>query len=222
MAKTIKDMPEHARPREKLRERGASALTDEELVAAILGMGTAGVDVRTIARQVASLIREHKQGLTLDHLLAVPGMGLAKAAQILSAFELARRHLLKETVKITGARDVLPLLSDIAARQQEHFVCISLNGAHEVIEKRIVTVGLLDKSQVHPREVFADVLADRAAAVILAHNHPSGELKPSNSDLKIQEQLTEAARILGIRILDHVIVSKKGYYSFQEAGLISI
>jgi len=221
MTKTIKDLPEHARPREKLRERGASALTDEELVVAILGMGTAGVDVRTIARQVASLIREHKQGLTLDHLLGVPGMGLAKAAQILSAFELARRHLLKETVKITGARDALPLLSDIAGKQQEYFVCISLNGAHEVIEKRIVTVGLLDKSQVHPREVFADVLADRAAAVILAHNHPSGELKPSNSDLKIQEQLMEAGRILGIRILDHVIVSKRGYYSFQEAGLIS-
>jgi DNA repair protein RadC len=221
MTKTIKDLPEHARPREKLRERGASALTDEELVVAILGMGTAGVDVRTIARQVASLIHEHKQGLTLDHLLGVPGMGLAKAAQILSAFELARRHLLKETVKITDARDALPLLSDIAGKQQEYFVCISLNGAHEVIEKRIVTVGLLDKSQVHPREVFADVLTDRAAAVILAHNHPSGELKPSNSDLKIHEQLTEAGRILGIRILDHVIVSKRGYYSFQEAGLIS-
>jgi DNA repair protein RadC len=220
MTKTIKDMPEHARPREKLRERGASALTDEELVAAILGMGTAEVDVRTMARQVASLIREHKQELTLDHLLEVPGIGLAKAAQILSAFELARRHLLKETVKITGARDVLPLLADIAARQQEHFVCISLNGANEVIERRTVTVGLLDKSQVHPREVFADVITDRAASVILAHNHPSGELKPSNSDLKIHEQLTEAGRILGIRILDHVIVSKKGYYSFQEAGLI--
>ena len=220
MTKTIKDLPEHARPREKLRERGASALTDEELVAAILGRGSAGVDVRTIARQVASLIREHKQGLTLDHLLEVPGIGLAKAAQILAGFELARRHLLKETIKITGARDVRPVRSDIAGKQQEYFVCISLNGANEVIEKRVVTVGLLDKSQVHPREVFADVLADRAAAVILAHNHPSGELKPSNSDLKIHEQLTEAGRILGIRILDHVIVSKKGYFSFQEAGLI--
>ena len=219
--KRIKQLPKFSRPREKLKEKGPQALTDEELVAAILGMGTAGLDVRTIARQVASLIREHKQGLTLDHLLDVPGVGLAKGAQILSAFELARRHLVKETVRITGAQDVLPLLADIAARQQEHFVCISLNGAHEVIEKRIVTVGLLDKSQVHPREVFADVIADRAAAVIVAHNHPSGELKPSDSDIKIHEQLTEAGRILGIRILDHVIVSRKGYYSFQEAGLIS-
>ena len=218
--KTIKDLPEHSRPREKLRERGPSALTDEELVTAILGMGTAGVDVRTIARQVASLIREHKEGLSLDHLIKVPGMGLAKASQILSSFELARRHLLKDTVKISCAKDILPLLTDIAAKQQEHFICISLNGANEVIEKRIVTIGLLDRSPVHPREVFADVIGDRAAAVIFAHNHPSGELTPSNNDLKIHEQLTEAAKILGISVLDHIIISKKGYYSFQENGAL--
>lgn len=218
--KTIKDLPEHNRPREKLREKGVSALTDEELVAAILGMGTAGVDVRTIARQVAGLIREHKTALTLDHLLAVPGVGLAKAGQILSAFELARRHLLKDTVRIATATDALPLLADIAGKQQEHFLCISLNGANEVIEKRIITIGLLDRSQVHPREVFADVIADRAAAVIFAHNHPSGELKPSDADLKIHDQLTQAAKILGIRILDQIIVTRKGHYSFQEAGLL--
>jgi len=218
--KTIKDMPEHSRPREKLREKGASALTDEELVTAILGMGTAIVDVRTIARQVVGLIREHKTGLTLDHLLAVPGMGLAKAGQILSAFELARRHLLKDTVKITVAQDILPLVADIVGKQQEYFICISLNGANEVIEKRVVTIGLLDKSPVHPREVFADVIADRAAAVIFAHNHPSGDLQPSETDRRTHEQLTEAAKILGLRVIDHVIVTKKGYFSFQENGLI--
>ena len=147
-------------------------------------------------------------------------MGLAKAAQILSAFELARRHLLKESVKIACAQDVLPLVRDIAGKQQEYFLCISLNGANEVIEKRVVTIGLLDKSPVHPREVFADVIADRAAAVILAHNHPSGELQPSKADLRMHDQLTEAAKILGLRILDHVIVTRKGYYSFQEGGLI--
>ena len=218
--KTIKDLPEHSRPREKLREKGASALSDEELVAAILGMGTAGVDVRTISKQVAGLIREHKDAVTLDHLIDVPGMGLAKAAQILSAFELARRHLVKDVVKISGAKDVLPLLNNITGKQQEYFLCISLNGANEVIEKRVVTIGLLDKSPVHPREVYADVIADRAAAVIFAHNHPSGDLQPSPSDLELQDRLTEAGKILGIRVLDHVIVSRKGYYSFQEAGLI--
>jgi DNA repair protein RadC len=218
--KTIKDLPEYSRPREKLREKGASALTDEELIAAILGMGTAGLDVRTIARQVAGLIWEHKSGLTLDHLLAVPGIGLAKAGQVLSAFELARRHLIKDTIKITVAQDILPLVADITRKQQEYFVCISLNGANEVIEKRVVTIGLLDKTPVHPREVFADVIADRAAAVIFVHNHPSGDLQPSEADRRTHEQLTEAAKILGLRVLDHVIVTKKGYFSFQENGLI--
>ncbi|MCK4619905.1 MAG: DNA repair protein RadC [Desulfobacterales bacterium] len=218
--KNIKDLPVHNRPREKLKERGASALTDEELVAAILGRGVEGQDLGTISRRVAKLIQKHKEKLSVDHLTAVRGMGLAKAAQILSAFELARRHLIKDTVKITGAQDVMPLLADITDKKQEHFVCISLNGAHEVIKKRIVTIGLVDRSQVHPREVYADVISDRAAAVIFAHNHPSGDLKPSNSDLKIHEQLTEAGKILGLRILDHIIVTKKGYYSFQEAGVI--
>lgn len=219
--KTIKDMPEHARPREKLRERGPQALTDQELVTAILGMGTSGVDVRTIARQVTDLIREHKEQLSLSHLLEVPGMGLAKAAQILSAFELARRHLYKDIVKIICARDVLPLVGDIAGKQQEHFVCISLNGANEVIERRIVTIGLINKSPVHPREVFADVIADRAAAVIFVHNHPSGELEPSETDLNIHRQLIEAAKILGIQVLDHIIVTRKSYFSFKEAGLLA-
>lgn len=222
MPRTIKDLPEHSRPREKLRERGAGALTDEELVAAILGMGTAGIDVRTMSRQVAGLIRQHRDGLTLDHLVAVPGMGLAKGGQILSAFELARRHLLTQTIKIETAEDVVPLLAHIAGKAQEHFVCITLNGANEVIEKRIVTIGLLDKSLVHPRDVFADVITDRAAAVIFAHNHPSGDLQPSEHDLETQRQLEEAAKIVGIRVLDHVIVSKKGYFSFQESGLINI
>jgi DNA repair protein RadC len=218
--KTIKDLPTHSRPREKLQERGASALTDEELVAAIIGMGTAGRDVRAIAKQVAARIRERQEDLSLGDLMEVPGMGLAKAAQILSAFELARRHLLKEVIKITRSQDVLPLVSDLADKRQEHFLCISLNGANEVIEKRIVTIGLLNMSPVHPREVFADVLVDRAASVIFAHNHPSGDLQPSETDLRMHEQLTEAGKILGLRVLDHIIVTKKGHFSFQDAGLM--
>lgn len=218
--KTIKDLPEHSRPRKKLRERGAAALSDEELVAAILGMGTAGVDVRTIARQVVALLREHRGDLALNHLLAVPGIGLAKASQVLSALELARRYLSRDTVRIVTAADVLPLLADITTKQQEYFVCISLNGANEVIEKRIVTIGLLDHSPVHPREVFADVIADRAAAVIFAHNHPSGDVQPSPADLRTHQQLAAAGQLLGLRVLDHVIVARKGYFSFQEAGLL--
>lgn len=218
--KKIKELPEFSRPREKLKEKGAEALSDTELIAIILGSGNKDQDVMTLASKIAKLIAENKGRISLEDISCIDGIGLAKASQILAGFELARRHIGKDTVKIMEAKDILPLISDIAGKQQEYFICITLNGANERIEKRIVTVGLLDKSQVHPREVFADVITDRAAAVIFAHNHPSGELNPSNSDLKIHEQLTEAAKILGIKVLDHIIISKKGYYSFQEAGLI--
>ena len=219
--KTIKDMPKQDRPREKLAAKGAAGLTDEELVQVILGRGVRGHDVRAMSKEIAKVIQEKKTNLAEADLTNIHGMGPAKAYQVLAAFELARRHLLKDTVRITKAEDALPLLADITGKQQEHFLCISLNGANEVIAKRTVTIGLLDKSQVHPREVFADVIADRGACVIFAHNHPSGELKPSNADIKIHEQLTEAGKILGIRVMDQIIVSRKGHFSFQEAGLLA-
>ncbi len=218
--KTIKEMPEYDRPREKLRTKGAAALSDEELVQVILGRGVEGHDVRSMSKEIAGIIKKKRIGLTETDLTAISGMGPAKAFQLIAAFELARRHLIKDAIKIIKAEDVLPLLTDITSKQQEYFVCISLNGANEVIEKRVVTIGLLNHSQVHPREVFADVIADRAASVIFAHNHPSGELQPSEADLKIHEQLIQAAKILGIRVLDQVIVTRKGYCSFQEMGLI--
>jgi DNA repair protein RadC len=218
--KRIKELAEHERPREKVRDKGVRALDDEELIQVILGRGVAGSDIRAISKKIADMIRQQRTALAANDLEKVRGIGKAKAYQLLAAFEIARRYLMRDAKKITCAKDVLPLLDDIATKQQEYFVCISLDGANEVIEKRIVTVGLLDRTQVHPREVFADVIVDRAATVIFAHNHPSGDLRPSVADLRMQDQLTEAAKILGIRVLDHVIVTKKGHYSFQDAGLI--
>jgi DNA repair protein RadC len=220
MKKRIKDMPDFSRPREKLKERGVESLSETELIAVILGSGNKDQDVMTLSSKIAKLLAEKKGRLQTEDLISIDGVGPAKASQILSAFELARRYLSDKRVVITEPNHVIPLLSDIVNKQQECFLCISLNGANEVIEKRLVTVGLLNNCQVHPREVFADVITDRAASVIFAHNHPSGEVNPSNSDLKIQEQLTEAGKILGINIIDHIIVSKTGYYSFQEHGLI--
>jgi len=218
--KKIKELPEFSRPREKLREKGAQALSDTELVAIILGSGSKEQDVMAIATKAARLIAKNKGHISLEMLIEIEGIGLAKAAQILAGFELSRRYMIREAIKISEAEHVIPLLKDIADKNQEYFVCISLNGANEVIEKRIVTVGLLNKTQVHPREVFADVITDRAASVILSHNHPSGELEPSESDLNVNKQLIDAGKILGITVLDHIIISKRGYYSFQEHGLI--
>jgi DNA repair protein RadC len=123
-------------------------------------------------------------------------------------------------VKIRSAKDVVPLVSHLANRQQEHFLTVSLNGAHEVIASRVVTVGLANSTQIHPREVFAEAISDRACAIIAAHNHPSGDLSPSTEDLAVTERLTQAGGILGIRLLDHIIFSANGFFSFAEAGMM--
>jgi len=218
--KTIKDIPNFDRPREKLAAKGPEALSDSELIAILLGSGVKGKDVFQVARAILRKLDSKKEKVDVKTLVSIEGVGFAKACQIIASFELARRRLLKESIVIQKARDVLPLISYIAHKKQEYFLCISLNGANEVIGNRIVTVGLLNANQVHPREVFVDAISDRAASVILAHNHPSGVLKPSPNDITTTKQLVEAGKILGISVLDHIIITKKGHLSFKEKGLM--
>jgi DNA repair protein RadC len=154
--------------------------------------------------------------LTAADILDIEGIGQAKATLIAAAFEFVRRRIKPEGVKVRSAADVLPLIQHYADRRQEHFLCVSLNGAHEVIQVRVVTIGLVDQSHVHPREVFADPIADRASAVILAHNHPSGQLTPSPEDRDVTHRLKVAGDVLGIQVLDHVIFTAKGWYSLAE------
>jgi len=218
--KSIKDLPTFNRPREKMAAQGPEALSDQELLAIILGSGVKGKNVFHVARGILQTIDKQGGKIELKSLLAIKGIGLAKACQVIASLEFARRRSAKGLLVIQKAQDVLPLIMPIADKKQEHFICLSLNGANEVIGNRVVTVGLLNSSQVHPREVFAEVISDRAASVILAHNHPSGVLKPSLEDITINQQLIDAGKILGITVLDHIIITKKGYLSFKEAGLM--
>ncbi len=218
--KHIKDIPDFDRPREKLAARGPEALSDTELLAILLGSGVKGKDVFQVAHAILRKLDRDREKVNVETLVSIEGVGLAKACQIVASFEFARRRLLRRSVVIQKAQDVLPLVSYIANKKQEYFLCISLNGANEVIGNRVVTVGLLNTNQVHPREVFADAISDRAASIILVHNHPSGVLKPSPDDLATTRQLVDAGRILGIPVLDHIIVTRKGYLSFKERGLM--
>ncbi|MCG6878192.1 MAG: DNA repair protein RadC [Deltaproteobacteria bacterium] len=214
--KKVKEMPTFTRPREKLQEKGPKALSDKELLAILLGSGTQAQDVLTLAGRILKILDDTSASPTLEQLQSIDGIGPAKATTILAALEFARRRIRPEGFKIGLPPDVLPLIQHVADRKQEHFLCISLNGAHEVIAVRTVSVGLVNKTQVHPREVFADPLTDRATAVIVAHNHPTGNLKPSKDDIAITRQLKSAGETLGIRLLDHIIFSHKGYYSLLE------
>lgn len=214
--KTIKDLPIHERPREKLLKQGASFLSDQELLAIILSKGTQKDDVLALSKKLVKIIDEKGLSFTAHDIINIDGIGTAKAASIAAAFEFVRRRIKPEGLKIKFPADVLPLIQHYADRKQEHFLCISINGANEVMNVRVVSIGLVNKSHVHPREVFADVISERASAVIVAHNHPQGDLKPSNEDIQITKQLKDAARVLGMSLLDHIIFNTKGYYSFAE------
>jgi len=218
MSKTLDHIPEHDRPREKVLRKGASALSDQELLAVLLGKGTAGTDVMTLAAKLARVIDEKGVGLRADDLTSFNGVGDAKATLILAAIEFARRRIKPEGAKIETPADLLPHVRHYADRRQEHFLCASINGANEILNIRVVSIGLIDRSPVHPREVFADALSDRASAIIVAHNHTSGGLEPSPSDVEVTGQLKAAGSVVGVALLDHIIFNRSGYYSFLEEG----
>lgn len=219
--KKLSDIPDIDKPREKLSQRGVQALSGHELIMALLGRGSPGNDVATIARDILRLLETEKENISLDKLRKISGVGKAKAAQILAAFELAKRYLLKDEKKIRNTDDILALVQDIRDKKQEHFLTITLTGASALIEKREVFKGTVNHSMVHPREIFADAISDRAAGIIFVHNHPADDAQPSEADIKLTHQLCDAAKLMGIQVIDHIIVTKNNYFSFQAEGMLN-
>ena len=220
--KKMKEVPVRDRPREKIAGRGVSVLTDNELIEAIIGRGTKNKDVREISREIGGLIQQHRDNLRYKDLEEVEGIGPTKASQIIACFELGRRYYKPAgpDIRVTRPEDILPLVAHLKQKRQEHFICVTLNGAGEILGNRTITVGLLNHSLVHPREVFADAITDRAASIICIHNHPSGTLEPSSQDIAITNQLKDAGSLIGIQLIDHIIVSKNGHVSMREQGFI--
>ena len=200
------------RPREKLHAKGASALSDFELLQALIGSGNAQADVSKIARETLKIIKANGANVTYDQLQHVTGMGAAKVTEILAALELSKRYLLTSDQPIIDSPEkAVEQLADIRDKKQEYFVCLTLDGANRLIAKRIITIGTLTASLVHPREVFAEAITDRAASIIVAHNHPSGSLESSQADRDVTLRLKDAGELLGIRMIDHIIVTVKAH-----------
>lgn len=205
------------RPREKLAKKGVGALSDYELLMAIVGSGNAQADVTKIARDVHKIIKQKGSELAYEDLLAVKSLGPAKATQIMAGFELWRRQFeVSERPIIDSPEAAASQLFDIRDKKQEYFVVLSLDGANRLVAKRVVTIGTLTSSLVHPREVFADAITDRAASVIVAHNHPTGNITPSQADVDTTKRLRAAAKLLGIDLVDHIVVTKTGVKSIVE------
>ncbi len=210
----IKDIAKIDRPREKLKSKGPGALSDLELLMALIGSGNKQADVNTIARRALKILQKCGADITYEQLKEVTGLGSAKITEILAALELSKRYLFdSEQPIIDSPEKAVEQLSDIRDKKQEYFVCLTLDGANRLIAKRIITIGTLTSSLVHPREVFADAITDRAASIIVAHNHPSGSTTPSKADLEITNRLVGAGEILGIKLLDHIIVTENAHKS---------
>ncbi len=217
---TIKNLNNIDKPREKLIKNGISSLKDYELLSIILGSGTKQKDVLNLSKEIIKLFEKDFQNLSLEKLTAIHGLGLSKASQILSALELSKRYLSKTKVQIKTAKDIYIHLKKYHNKKQEYFLSIYLDGANNIVATKVISIGTLNQSLVHPREVFSYAIQKRCASIIVAHNHPSSILKPSSEDINITKRLQTSAKILGIEFLDHVILSKDGFFSFKEEELL--
>jgi DNA repair protein RadC len=222
----MKTVAPHDRPREKLQRHGAAALGDNELVAIVVGNGQANASALDLANSVLAgaggvegLARTHH-----DELTRIPGIGAARAAQVLAAVELGRRTLTRagrQRVQVTTPRTVAELLLPLYGnRPVEQFGVVLLDTKHRVMRTTIVTVGTLDASIVHPREIFREAAAGGAAAIVVFHNHPSGDPEPSKEDVVLTHRLIAAGVLMGIEVLDHVILANVRYCSMKEEGYI--
>jgi DNA repair protein RadC len=215
------DLPADERPRERLLAMGPAALSDRELLAILLNTGTRGKNVMQLAGELLGLLDRSKDIPPVRELSRLSGLGETKASAVAAMLEFGRRRWGEVGRQIKYPGEIFDLVRHNADRKQERFISISLNGAHEALAVRVVTIGLLNRTIVHPREVFADLIADRAAAFVVAHNHPSGKLTPSPEDDEITRRLEAAAGILGIRFLDHLIFSETDWWSYRQNGRLN-
>jgi DNA repair protein RadC len=204
-------------PRERIFAGELAKLSVEELLCVVLGRGTAAKNVFELAREIAELLEKKSRMPSMEELLRVKGLGLAKSAQILACLELSGRFMLGIQDKIIDSPiELVPLLSFLKHSNQENLVAVTLNGGNKVIKIHSITIGTANSTQSHPREAFAPAIEDRAVAVVFAHNHPSGDCEPSVDDLFLTKRLCDAGKILQIPVLDHIVISSSGFASIRS------
>lgn len=218
----IKDIPKVERPREKLEKYGSGKLSSSELLAILLRTGTKGINVVELSKKIFNKFPKNSlSNASFEKLENTFGLGKTKACEILACFELGRRLLKDKPHKLLlTPNDVHREMKDYRNHKQEHFVVFYLDSRNGEIASLVFSIGTLNASLVHPREVFEPAIAHNAAQIIIAHNHPSGDPEPSEDDIVMTKRLNEAGKILGIEIVDHVIVSHDEWTSFKEKGLI--
>jgi len=215
----IKDIPPALRPREKFKKYGVVALTNDELLAILLGSGIEGMNVSEIAKTIIKKYSSNLVNTSYKVLMQEKGIGEVKAMLLECSFELAKRMILKDDSKkqITAPRDLESDLQEYKNQKKEHLVAFYLSPTNHLLFKEVISIGTVDTSLIHPREIIAPALEHRATAIILAHNHPFGDSKPSNKDIEITKMIDEACTLMGIVLMDHLIISGSGFFSFRES-----
>ena len=204
-------------PREKLAKYGRQKLADHELMAILLGSGIKGTNVLELARKILHATKKIGVGnITLKDLLEIKGLGKAKASQVISVLELGKRLNTENKPEILTTEDVWKLCADIRDSKREHFVAFYLDTQNRLIERQIISIGTLNASLVHPREVFEPALTLHAASIIVAHNHPSGKLAASWQDMEVTKQLITGGELLGVTLDNHIIVTKNGFIDYKR------
>ena len=223
---TVRDLPRSERPRERLIKFGPEALSAQELLALIIGRGIPKKSVMNIAQELLARFGNIKaiSQASIAGLSEIKGVGLAKAAQIKACFELGKRQDLEPELKdydIKNPQSVVKAIrASIKDKAKEHFKLILLDTRNKIIGISTISIGTLNASLVHPREIFKEAIIHNSASVVLAHNHPSGDPEPSEEDLTITKRLVDSGKILGIEVIDHIIIGKTNFFSFKERGLI--
>ena len=211
----IKDLPKHEQPREKLIEKGVENLRDNELMAILLRTGIEGKNVLKVSEEILRKFPKKKLlALDFERLSKIKGIGEGKACLLLSAFELTKRALDVEDNNlpaINNVKDAVAQLQELRTAKKEHFVVLYLNARNQLIHKETISVGTLNASLVHPREVFYPAIEYLAASIIVAHNHPSGNVEASEDDITLTQRLSDAGKLLGVELVDHVIITDSSF-----------
>ncbi|OIO30378.1 hypothetical protein AUJ77_03310 [Candidatus Nomurabacteria bacterium CG1_02_43_90] len=214
----LKDTPKLDRPREKMMKYGPGKLGDAELLAILLRTGAKDLNVLKLSQKILNKFKDREIiGANIGELKTIHGLGPAKACEIVACFELGKRMLKdKKSSVLLSPRDVWERMEDIRGSKKEHFVVFYLDSRNQEIQREIISVGTLNESLVHPREVFEGAIKNNASSIILAHNHPSGDLGPSQADIEITKKLIHAGKILDIRIISHVVVTKDTWKELEN------
>ncbi|MBR1911947.1 MAG: DNA repair protein RadC [Treponema sp.] len=210
----------HPDIRELTLKNGISYPSDSELLMLMLGSGIQNMPIQELSKKVMSVMNLSNQDNLIKNLKDIKGMGTSKTLAVAAALELGRRRNAYLKAVINKPHDIIPYIQHYAMENKEHFICTSLNGAHEILKIRVISIGTIDKTLIHPREIFSDPIAEHASAVICSHNHPYGACMPSKADIESTKAIKNAADILGIAFLDHIILTKSDYFSFLEHEML--